>query len=177
MFKAPPAALIEQQRIERARFRYFSVDVPVGRALGLQIRKTTSGAVAGAVVRGLASQDSGAFVTEWNQRCDRTFPDDAIKIGDVIVIANSARSPDSIVEVLSEPGEPRLLILARWKGSSAADAMAPGVAAPGIGAPPGGAVAEILVHGLLEAPDGSREAAGRGSAAPEETGTTGTRGA
>ena len=120
---------------------------------------------------------SGAFVVEWNLRCAQTFPDDAIKIGDVIVIANSARSPDIILEVLSEPGEPRLLILARWKGSSAADAMAPGVAAPGIGAPPGGAVAEILVHGLLEAPDGSREAAGRGSAAPEETGTTGTRGA
>ena len=109
----------------------------------MEVRKTTPGAVAGAEVRELAPLGSGAFVREWNLRCAQTSPDDAIKIGDVIVRANSALSPDGILEVLSAQGEPRLLILARWAGSSAAGAKAPSVEAPGVGAPPGGAAAEF----------------------------------
>ena len=92
MWKAPPAALIKQQQIERAQYRFFPVEVPAKRALGVEVRKTTPGANAGAEVRELAPLGSGAFVREWNLRCAKTFPDDAIKIGDVIVRANSAPS-------------------------------------------------------------------------------------
>ena len=112
--KAPPAALIEQQEIDRAKYRHFHVDVPAGRALGVSVVKSTPGAIAGAEVLALATLGSGAFVVEWNMRCEDTFPDDAIKIGDIIVRANSASSPDDIWEVLKAQGEPRLLILARW---------------------------------------------------------------
>ena len=143
MWKAPPAALIKQQQIERAQFRFFPVEVPAGRALGVGVRKTTPGALAGAVVRELAPQGSGAFVREWNLRCAQTFPDDAIQIGDVIVRANWAVSYDSILEVLRAQGEPRLLVLARWVGSSSAKAMAPSVEAPGIGALAGDAAADF----------------------------------
>ena len=151
----------KQQQIARNQYRFFPLEVPAGLALGVRVRKTSPGAIGGAEVRALAPLGSGAFVREWNLRCAQTFPDDAIKIGDVIVRANSALSPDGILEVLSAQGEPRLLILARWAGSSAAGAKAPSVEAPGVGAPPGGAAAEFPappsrpcspVSGLLEPP-------------------------
>ena len=116
--KAPPAALIKQQQIERAKYTHWHVDVPAGRALVVAVVKSTPGPNAGAKVRALAPLGSGAFVVEWNMRCDRTFPDDAIKIGDVIVCAHWAINPDGIWEVpalrptaTSDDGHPRFLPL------------------------------------------------------------------
>ena len=117
--KTPPAALIKQQQIERAKYRHWHVDVPAGRALGVSVVKSTAGAIAGAEVRALAPLGSGAFVVEWNMRCDHTFPDDAINIGDVIVCANWVINPDGIWEVLKAQGHERLLILARRAEASA----------------------------------------------------------
>ena len=88
MWKALPAFLINQQQTERAKYRCFPVKVLAGRALVVVLRKTTFGAVAGAEMRELAPLGSGAFVRQRILRCAQTFPDDAIKIGDVIVRAN-----------------------------------------------------------------------------------------
>ena len=129
--KTLPAALIKQQQIERAKYRHWHVDVPAGCALGVSVKKSDPGPIAGAEVTALASLGSGAFVLEWNMRCDHTFPDDAINIGDVIVCANWAISPDHIWEVLKAQDEQRLLILARRAEASAiASTSADGRALP-----------------------------------------------
>ena len=121
-----------QQQLERAKYRHWHVDVPAGRALGVLVVKSTPGAIAGAEVRALAPLGSGAFVVEWNMRCNNNFPDDAINIGDVIVCANWATNPDGIWEVLKAPDEHRLLILARRAEASAiASTFAEGRALPG----------------------------------------------
>jgi hypothetical protein len=130
--KAPPAALIKQQQIERAKYRHWHLDVPAGRALGVSVVKSTTGPLAGAEVRALAPLGSGAFIVEWNMRCDHTSPDDAVNIGDVIVCANWAINPDGIWEVLKAQDEQRLLILARRAEASAiASTSAEGRALPG----------------------------------------------
>ena len=140
--KGAPSDTIKQQQTERAKYRCFPVQVLAGRAVGVVLRKTTFGAIAGAEMRELTPLGSGAFVREWILRCAQTFPDDAIKIGDDIVRANWALSPDGMLEVLSAQGEPRLLILARWTGASATGAKASSEEAHGVGEPPGGAAAE-----------------------------------
>ena len=57
---------------------------------------------------------------EWNHRSAQTFPDDMIRVGDVIVRANVAHSPDDIEEVLRLQSMTRLLVVARCAAAVAA---------------------------------------------------------
>ena len=97
-----------------APLRFFHVEVPRGCAFGVRVQQSTKGPVLGATILELGSS---GFVLEWNHRSALTFPDDVIKVGDVIVRANAARIPDDIEEVLRLQDEPRLLVVARYQGA------------------------------------------------------------
>ena len=60
--------------------------------------------------------EGNPFILEWNERSARTFPDDVIRVGDIIVRVNEARTRKDIVNVLKQPALSWLLVIARIEG-------------------------------------------------------------
>ena len=53
------------------------------------------------------------FILQWNKRSAETFPDHVIRVGDIIVRVNAARTRKEIVKVLKEPALQWILVIAR----------------------------------------------------------------
>ena len=87
------------------------VDVPPGKGLGVQIERRRR-EPAGYEITGIETEGD-PFILQWNKRSAETFPDNVIRVGDIIVRVNAARTQKEIVNVLKQPEEQWLLLIAR----------------------------------------------------------------
>ena len=53
------------------------------------------------------------FILQWNKRSAETFPENVIRVGDIIVRVNAATIHKEIVKVLKQPELPWILVIAR----------------------------------------------------------------
>ena len=93
------------------RYREFHCDVPPGRELGVQLQRRRSEPVGYQITE--IETEGNPFILEWNKRSARTFPADVIRVGDIIVRVNAARTHKEIVNELKQPELPWLLVIAR----------------------------------------------------------------
>ena len=89
----------------------FPVDVPPGKGLGVDIQWRTRQPVGYEITAIRTEYDP--FILQWNERSAQTFPKYVIRVGDIIVRVNAARTHKDIVNVLKQRDLPWLLVIAR----------------------------------------------------------------
>jgi len=89
----------------------FPVDVPPGKGLGVDIQWRTRQPV-GYEITAIRTEYE-PFILQWNERSAQTFPKYVIRVGDIIVRVNAARTHKDIVNVLKQQDLPWLLVIAR----------------------------------------------------------------
>ena len=87
------------------------VDVPLGKGLGADIQWRRRDPVGYEITAIVTAGDP--FILQWNKRSAVTFPHNVIRVGDIIVRVNAARTHKEIVNVLKQPEEQWLLVIAR----------------------------------------------------------------
>ena len=90
---------------------HFHVDMPSGPVLGARVRPHDDEPV-GLEVVGVQVEGHG-FIVQWNRRCAVVFPNDMLRVGDIIIAANEARTPADIERVLLDASKARLLVISR----------------------------------------------------------------
>ena len=92
-------------------YKLYHVDVPPGKGLGVDIQwrriepagyETTAIATAG-----------DPFILQWNKRSAETVPADVIRVGDIIVRVNKARTRKEVAKMLNQPELEWILVIAR----------------------------------------------------------------
>ena len=96
------------------QYKLFHVDVPPGKGLGVQIQRRRR-EPAGYEITAIETEGD-PFILQWNKRSAETFPNDVIRVGDIIVRVNAARTHKDIVNVLKQPELSWLLVIARIEG-------------------------------------------------------------
>ena len=89
----------------------FPVDVPPGKGLGVQLQRRRSEPVGYQITE--IETEGNPFILEWNERSARTFPDDVIRVGDIIVRVNEARTRKEVAKMLNQPELEWILVIAR----------------------------------------------------------------
>ncbi len=75
----------------------FPVEVPPGLGLGVQLKKRRREPAGYEITEILTAGDH--FVLGWNARSAQTFPDDVLRVGDIIIQANAATTHTEIREL------------------------------------------------------------------------------
>ena len=89
----------------------FPVDVPPGKGLGVDIqwrRREPAGYQITAI-----ETKGDPFILQWNKRSAETFPDNVIRVGDIIVRVNEARTRKEVAKMLNQPELEWILVIAR----------------------------------------------------------------
>lgn len=89
----------------------FHVDVPPGKGLGVQIQRRRR-EPAGYQITAIETEGD-PVILQWNKRSAETSPENVINVGDIIVRVNAARSHSDIVNVLQQPEEQWIHVIAR----------------------------------------------------------------
>ena len=95
-------------------YKLFHVDVPPGKGLGVDIQWRRRDPVGYEITAIVTAGDP--FILQWNKRSAVTFPHNVIRVGDIIVRVNAARTHKDIVNVLKQPELRWLLVIARIEG-------------------------------------------------------------
>ena len=89
----------------------FHVDVPLGKGLGVDIQWRTRQPV-GYEITAIRTEDD-PFILQWNERSAQTFPKYVIRVGDIIVRVNEARTRKEVAKMLNQPELEWILVIAR----------------------------------------------------------------
>ena len=89
----------------------FHVDVPPGKGLGVQIQRRRREPAGYEIT--VIETEGDPIILQWNKRSAETVPEDVIRVGDIIVRVNAARTRKEIVKVLKEPALQWILVIAR----------------------------------------------------------------
>ena len=89
----------------------FPVDVPPGKGLGVDIQWRRRDPVGYEITAIVTAGDP--FILQWNKRSAETFPENVIRVGDIIVRVNAATIHKEVVKVLKQKELPWILVIAR----------------------------------------------------------------
>ena len=87
------------------------MDVPPGKGLGVDIQWRRRDPVGYEITAIVTAGDP--FILQWNKRSAETFPDNVIRVGDIIVRVNEARTRKEVAEVMKQPALQWILVIAR----------------------------------------------------------------
>ena len=93
------------------QYKLFHVDVPPGKGLGVQIERRRR-EPAGYEITGIETEGD-PFILQWNKRSAVTFPHNVIRVGDIIVRVNEARTRKEVAKMLNQPELEWILVIAR----------------------------------------------------------------
>ena len=89
----------------------YHVDVPPGKGLGVDIQWRRRDPVGYEITAIVTAGDP--FILQWKKRSAETFPENVIRVGDIIVRVNAATIHREIVKVLKQPELQWIRVIAR----------------------------------------------------------------
>ena len=92
-------------------YNLYHVDVPPGKGLGVDIQWRRRDPVGYEITAIVTAGDP--FILQWNKRSAVTFPDNVIRVGDIIVRVNEARTRKEVAKMLKQPELEWILVIAR----------------------------------------------------------------